>query len=112
MFDDCHDNRDQEDHECNHYHNHEDEGEEEDEEDDDDDVPYPGLRLERNPNPELPETVTLLKTEDGGSVYIVGTAHFSQQSQEDVAKVTELTENKIDSCAHSVNDPEMGLNEY
>ncbi|XP_046386361.1 traB domain-containing protein isoform X2 [Ischnura elegans] len=35
----------------------------------------------------LPETVTLLTTPDGGSVYLVGTAHFSKESQEDVAEV-------------------------
>ncbi|KAG8235565.1 hypothetical protein J437_LFUL013115, partial [Ladona fulva] len=34
----------------------------------------------------LPDTVTLLTTPDGGSVYLVGTAHFSKESQDDVAK--------------------------
>ena len=56
-------------------------------EEDPDDIPYPGLTLQRNPNPNLPETVTILETEDGGKVYVVGTAHFSHSSQEDVAKV-------------------------
>jgi pheromone shutdown protein TraB len=31
--------------------------------------------------------VSLLTTPDGGKVYLVGTAHFSMESQEDVAKV-------------------------
>lgn len=41
----------------------------------------------RKENPELPETVTVLKTQEGSVVYLVGTAHFSLESQEDVAKV-------------------------
>ncbi|GAU97227.1 hypothetical protein RvY_08560 [Ramazzottius varieornatus] len=37
-------------------------------------------------NPELPDTVTLLShPESNGQVYIVGTAHFGNKSQEDVA---------------------------
>ncbi|XP_031637880.1 traB domain-containing protein-like [Contarinia nasturtii] len=35
----------------------------------------------------LPPTVTLLETEFGSKVYIVGTAHFSKESQEDVSFV-------------------------
>ncbi|XP_072389297.1 traB domain-containing protein-like [Diabrotica undecimpunctata] len=36
----------------------------------------------------LPKTVTLLKHEKtGAKVYLIGTAHFSKESQEDVAKV-------------------------
>lgn len=35
----------------------------------------------------LPSTVTVLETPDGGKVYLVGTAHFSIQSQEDVSRV-------------------------
>lgn len=38
----------------------------------------------------LPETVTLLTTPDGGKLYLVGTAHFSVESQNDVSKVTIL----------------------
>lgn len=34
----------------------------------------------------LPDTVTLLTTPEGSKVYLVGTAHFSKESQEDVAK--------------------------
>ncbi len=51
------------------------------------DVPFPGVYVTRDPNPELPRTVTHLTTPAGSDVYIVGTAHFSQSSQEDVAKV-------------------------
>ncbi|KAJ8866717.1 hypothetical protein PR048_032578 [Dryococelus australis] len=35
----------------------------------------------------LPETVTLLTTPEGAKVYLVGTAHFSMESQEDVAMI-------------------------
>lgn len=35
----------------------------------------------------LPDTVTLLTTPEGSKVYLVGTAHFSKESQEDVAKI-------------------------
>lgn len=38
-------------------------------------------------NKNLPETVTLLKTREGNNVYLVGTAHFSEESQKDVALV-------------------------
>lgn len=36
---------------------------------------------------QLPETVTLLRHPNGAKVYLVGTAHFSRESQEDVSKV-------------------------
>jgi len=35
----------------------------------------------------LPETVSLLRTPKGAKVYLVGTAHFSIESQDDVSKV-------------------------
>lgn len=38
-------------------------------------------------NNNLPETVTLLKMPNNVNVYLVGTAHFSEKSQEDVANV-------------------------
>ncbi|CAK1581261.1 unnamed protein product [Parnassius mnemosyne] len=38
-------------------------------------------------NEEMPSTVTVLDTPDGGKVYLVGTAHFSIKSQEDVSRV-------------------------
>lgn len=40
----------------------------------------------RTEPPDLPETCTVLRSEDGGIVYLVGTAHFSEESQEDVSK--------------------------
>lgn len=46
----------------------------------------------RKANPELPETVTVLKTQEGSVVYLVGTAHFSLESQEDVAKTIQETQ--------------------
>lgn len=36
---------------------------------------------------EMPSTVTVLDTPDGGKIYLVGTAHFSIKSQEDVSRV-------------------------
>ena len=36
----------------------------------------------------LPETIHVLEGENGARVYLVGTAHFSKESQEDVRKVT------------------------
>ena len=41
----------------------------------------------RESNPILPDTVTTLEASDGCKVYVVGTAHFSMESQEDVSKV-------------------------
>lgn len=38
-------------------------------------------------NRNLPETVTLLKTPTGNNLYLIGTAHFSEASQRDVAFV-------------------------
>jgi len=35
----------------------------------------------------LPSTVEMLSTQDGCRVYLVGTAHFSESSQQDVTKV-------------------------
>eukprot|EP00118_Oscarella_pearsei_P004719 m.20611 g.20611 ORF g.20611 m.20611 type:complete len:310 (+) comp28048_c0_seq1:80-1009(+) len=40
----------------------------------------------------LPKTVTRLRTEEGSYVYIVGTAHFSKESCEDVAKTINLVQ--------------------
>jgi len=39
--------------------------------------------------------VSLLTTPDGGKVYLVGTAHFSMESQEDVAKVRCMNRKKL-----------------
>lgn len=38
-------------------------------------------------NENLPETVTLLRMPNKCNVYLVGTAHFSEKSQEDFANV-------------------------
>lgn len=35
----------------------------------------------------FPDTVAVLKSSNGSVVYLVGTAHFSKESQEDVAQV-------------------------
>lgn len=35
----------------------------------------------------FPDTVTVLKASNGSVIYLVGTAHFSKESQEDVAQV-------------------------
>jgi hypothetical protein len=42
---------------------------------------------ERSENIQLPDTVTKLMTPYRSTVYVVGTAHFSESSQEDVRKV-------------------------
>ena len=44
-------------------------------------------RLRRSSSPDLPSTVVKLETAEGCKVYLVGTAHFSKESQDDVAKV-------------------------
>ena len=44
-------------------------------------------RLRRGSSPDLPATVTKLETAEGCKVYLVGTAHFSKESQDDVEKV-------------------------
>jgi len=52
-------------------------------------VPYPSARMVRSsyePS-DLPSTVEVLSTHDGCRVYLVGTAHFSGSSQQDVTKV-------------------------
>ncbi|XP_023722994.1 traB domain-containing protein isoform X2 [Cryptotermes secundus] len=54
----------------------------------------------------LPETVSLLTTPDGGKVYLVGTAHFSMESQEDVAKIIQAVQPHIvlvELCKSRVN---------
>jgi len=37
--------------------------------------------------PTFPDSVTILKGSNGSIVYLVGTSHFSKESQEDVAQV-------------------------
>jgi len=50
---------------------------------------YPSARMERSSEipAGLPSTVEVLSTNDGCRVYLVGTAHFSESSQQDVTKV-------------------------
>ncbi|XP_057318794.1 traB domain-containing protein isoform X2 [Microplitis mediator] len=43
----------------------------------------------------LPETVSLLTTPDGGKVYLVGTAHFSEESQNDVSMIIQAVQPHI-----------------
>jgi len=52
-------------------------------------VQYPSARMERSSEMPagLPSTVEMLSTHDGCRVYLVGTAHFSESSQQDVTKV-------------------------
>lgn len=38
----------------------------------------------------LPHTVTLLTTPVGSKVYVIGTGHFSVESQNDVSKVIKI----------------------
>ena len=59
----------------------------------DNDIPNPAdldviIERMRDPNPQLPETVTVLEGEHGSKVYLVGTAHFSEESQQDVRQVS------------------------
>ncbi|XP_054751859.2 traB domain-containing protein-like [Lytechinus pictus] len=51
-------------------------------------------RQEHTPD-ELPETVTKMTTEHGAQIYIVGTAHFSENSQNDVAKTIQAVQPDI-----------------
>lgn len=48
--------------------------------------PYPVRQREENPD--LPETCTVLETPQGSKVYVVGTAHFSTESLNDVTRVS------------------------
>ncbi|XP_017893102.1 traB domain-containing protein isoform X2 [Ceratina calcarata] len=53
----------------------------------------------------LPETVTLLKTPDGGKLYLIGTAHFSVESQNDVATIIRAVQPHVvavELCRHRV----------
>lgn len=59
---------------------------------------YPSLRLRRQSNPQLPETVTTLETAHGSKVYVVGTAHFSLESQQDVAQVWNMCDRSECVC--------------
>merc|ERR1712226_922379 len=56
-------------------------------------LPSKKRRLEDIHN--LPETCTLLRTKNGARVYVVGTAHFSHESQVDVATVIQTVQPDI-----------------
>ena len=70
-----------------------DSGEETDADVDDQSAPdealCPSARMERSSEvpADLPSTVEVLRTRDGCRVYLIGTAHFSESSQQDVTKV-------------------------
>ena len=54
----------------------------------------------------LPKTCTLLKTPSGARVYLVGTAHFSRESHEDVERVIRAVQPDIvmvELCKSRVN---------
>ncbi|CAL1527020.1 unnamed protein product [Lymnaea stagnalis] len=81
--------------------------EDEDENYTDDETEPDPSSLSRVPVPisDLPQTVTLLE-KDGCLVYIVGTAHFSKESQDDVSKVIRSTKPHVimvELCQSRVN---------
>ncbi|XP_059153795.1 traB domain-containing protein-like [Physella acuta] len=83
----------------------EDEDEDENYTDDEADVDPKSLTRVPVPISDLPETVTLLER-DGCLVYIVGTAHFSKESQDDVSKVIQSTKPHVimvELCQSRVN---------
>ena len=63
----------------------------------------PSLRVERTENPDLPDTVTHLTTEEGANVYLIGTAHLSEESQQDVAKVGHMNSYNRTICVVTTN---------
>ncbi len=60
---------------------------EDEDEDDDDTMPRKRRNIEFLESLELPPTCTVLKTRRNAFVYLIGTAHFSRESQDDVSKV-------------------------
>lgn len=63
------------------------------------------LARNMNESKPLPENVTQVVTNDGAYIYIVGTAHFSKTSQEDVQKVIQILQPDIvmvELCASRV----------
>ncbi|XP_064632305.1 traB domain-containing protein-like isoform X2 [Lineus longissimus] len=84
-------------------------GEESDIEDNDNDL-YPSQRIRRSSNPDVPDTTVVLDTEEGGKVYVVGTAHFSEESQNDVVKLIQETQPDavmVELCRSRVNVLEL-----
>lgn len=54
----------------------------------------------------LPETVSLIRVEDGSKIYLVGTAHFSIESQNDVARVIQAVQPHVvmvELCSSRIN---------
>jgi pheromone shutdown protein TraB len=71
-------------------------------------IVYPSARIQRAPGmpPDLPHTVDILTTDDGCQVYLVGTAHFSESSQQDVIKTIQLTQPDVvvvELCKSRIN---------
>ncbi|XP_012288537.1 traB domain-containing protein isoform X2 [Orussus abietinus] len=64
----------------------------EDNDSDSDMTQTPTLKYDPNIDNNLPETVALLTAQDGGKVYLIGTAHFSIESNKDVAKVIQMVQ--------------------
>ncbi|ESO99290.1 hypothetical protein LOTGIDRAFT_113686, partial [Lottia gigantea] len=67
----------------------------------------------RDPNPELPDTTVCLETPEGCKVYVVGTAHFSIDSQNDVSKVINATQPDVvmlELCKSRMNILELDEN--
>ncbi|PVD24086.1 hypothetical protein C0Q70_14556 [Pomacea canaliculata] len=84
-----------------------DEGEESDVEDNVE-LAFPKQR--RESNPELPDTVTVLDALHGSKVYLVGTAHFSIESQDDVSKVIRAVQPDVvvvELCKSRINILEL-----
>ncbi|RUS77654.1 hypothetical protein EGW08_014577, partial [Elysia chlorotica] len=83
-------------------------GDDEDEnymDDEDQELRMPSEQRVPVPISDLPETVTLLE-KDGCLVYLVGTAHFSKESQDDVSKVIQATKPHVimvELCQSRVN---------
>ncbi|XP_041348740.1 traB domain-containing protein-like isoform X2 [Gigantopelta aegis] len=64
----------------------------------------------RESNPVLPDTVSLLESPCGSKVYLVGTAHFSLESQEDVAKMIQAVQPDfvmVELCKSRINILEL-----
>ncbi|OAD60079.1 TraB domain-containing protein, partial [Eufriesea mexicana] len=51
----------------------------------------------------LPETVTLLTTPEGGKLYLVGTAHFSVKSQNDIIQAVQPHIVAVELCEARIN---------
>ncbi|KAL8559166.1 hypothetical protein ACOMHN_048413 [Nucella lapillus] len=64
----------------------------------------------RESNPVLPDTVTALEAAEGCKVYVVGTAHFSTESQEDVSNMIRAVQPDVvmvELCKSRINILEL-----